>query len=67
MPTSSVASTETPPKLPKLGGSTIRKRISKTEITPRTVTTVLIGTVGSYGESARRRPTITNAATIVIE
>src|SRR5947199_3391786 len=44
----------------------IRKRINRTETTPRTVTTVLIGTDGSYGESARRRPAITSAATIVI-
>jgi hypothetical protein len=47
MPMLSVASTETPPKLAKLGGSMMRKRIKRTEITPRTVTIVLIGTLGS--------------------
>ena len=41
------ASTETPPRLAKLGGSMMRKRISRTEIAPRTVTTTLIGTGGS--------------------
>ena len=47
MPNSTVPSTDTPPKLPKLGGSTIRNRISSTERPPSTVTTAFIEIGGS--------------------
>ena len=65
MPNSRVPSTETPPKLPKLGGSMIRNRTSSTERPPRTVTATFIETGGSYSESLRRRKTLIRATTIV--
>ena len=41
------ASTETPPKLPKPGGSMIRKRTSRAERPPSTATATFIETGGS--------------------
>ena len=65
MPKLSVASTEIPPKLPKPGGETIRKRISSTEMPPSTATTEFIETGGSNAESMRRSTATPIAATIV--
>ena len=54
MPSSTVALTATPPKVPKPGGTRMRKRTSRIERPPRTATTALGGIGGSHGGAGQR-------------